>query len=346
MSGSGAVQPWYGGQQAWGMISNNITVNSTTASGIPTQLTYDPTTGNLVNQAAIGSGGYGPYLNAVQASTRTASGQTTTSLYQTNNSGSYTQTSSSPYSTGTFSASGLTGTMYLGGSGSIVSAPITAGFNLTGTGASGAFPASSSGAVTPNSFLGAVAGPASGTQNGWVTTSASYMPSGSSSSYNMGLSGLFTLGPASATPPYPGTLTVSSGNGTSPNGYPISVTGTWTQSDPPAGATQTAAATSAPTSWGPNSRPLAWAIQRAAALSSQGATPSNQTGANGPPWLNRFSRLTSAPLGSMIQQAAQLSRPGTPAVPGSGPDLHRLARRALPRIQGSKPTSMLNVVKR
>jgi hypothetical protein len=369
LSGAGALQPWYGGQQTSGLMNSTVAVNSTSSSGNPTFLTYTPTTGNLTSQIASGSGSYGPYINAVLAATPTSSGQTTTSFYQTFSSGTYQQTSSSPYSTGVYTnTNSLTGTMQLGGSGSIVSAPITANFNLTGTGASGAFPASSSGTVTPNSFLGAVAGPATGTQTGFAMGSANFSSDYGSSS--MGFGGTFTLGPNTTTPPLQGTLTIGQGNtGTSPNGYPISVTGTWTQSgssaesglasstpttgvtpapptppaalptppaaqsDPPASGTQTTAGTSAAMSWGPNSRPLAWAIQRAAWLSSQSATSSNKTGANAPPWLNRFSHLTSAPLGSMIQQAAHLSRPGTPSVPGSGPDLHRLARPVSQRIQ-------------
>jgi hypothetical protein len=336
LSGAGALQPWYGGQQTSGLMNSTVTVNSTNSSGNPTYLIFNPTTGNLTSQIASGSGGYGPYITAVLAATPTSSGQTTTSIYQTFSPGTYKQTSSSPYSTGVYTnTSPLTGTMLLGGgSGSILSYPITANFNLTGTGASGAFPAVSSysGTVTPNSFLGAVAGPSGGTQTGFAMGSANFSSDYGSSS--MGLAGTFTLGPNTTTPPMQGTLTIGQGNtGTSPNGSPISVTGTWTQSDPPASGTQTTAGTSAAMSWGPNSRPLAWAIQRAAWLNSQSGDPSSPTGANASPWLNRFSRLTSAPLGSMIQQAAQLSRPGTPSVPGSGPDLHRLARPVSQRIQ-------------
>ena len=305
VSGTGAVQPWYGGQQTWGMLNSTVTVNSSKFFGNPANVTYNPSTGNLTSQIASGQVVYGPYLNAVLADTPTSSGQTTTSFYQTLSPGTYQVTSSSPYSTGVYTnTSPLAGTMQLGGSGSIVSAPITANFNFTGTGTSGAFPASYSGTFTPNSFLGAVAGPATGTQTGWALGSAYF------DSYGWVFGGPFTLGPNTTTPPLQATLTLGPGNtGTSPNGYPISVTGTWTQSDPPVRWTQTAAA-------------------------------------NWPPWLYRFNRLTPAPLGSVIQQAAQLSRPGRHSGLRSGPDLHRLARRALPRIQGPTPTSALNVVKR
>jgi hypothetical protein len=281
-------------------------------------------------QIAVGSGGYGPYINGVLATTPTSSGQTTTSFYQTLSPGPYQQTSSSPYSTGVYAnptSYPLTGTMLLGGSGAIVSAPITANFNLTGTGAAGAFPASDGGTVTVNNFLGAVAGPATGTQTGIGMGSASFNSTQYSSS-SMGFGGVFTLGPNTTTPPLQGTFTIGQGNtGTSPNGYPISVTGTWNQSDPPASATQTAAATSAATSWGPNSRPLAWAIQRAASLSSQSATPSAATaGANAPLLSTRLTRLTGTSLGSRIQRAAQLTQPGTPGNPALAANLQAARR--------------------
>ncbi len=336
VSGAGAVEPWYGGQPSYGMLSSTVTVGESSVSQMPMQVTYtpstgNPSTGNLTGQFATGSAPSNSFLNAVLATTPTSSGLTTTSLYQTNNSGSYSQTSSSPYSTGVFTnSSPLTGTMYLGGSGSI-SSPIniTANFNLTGTGATGSFPASSSGMFYPYNFLGAVIGPAGGNQTGLVMASAGYMPTGSSSTYLMGLTGPFTLGPASAEPAYPGTLTISMGNGTSPNGSPMSVTGSWTQSDPPAGATQTAAATAAATSWGPNSRPLAWAIQNAAALASQGGTPSAATagaGANTPLLSARLTRLTGISLGSRIQGAAQLTQPGTTGNPALAANLQALGR--------------------
>jgi len=332
VSGAGAVSPWYGGQPSYGMLSSTVTVDGTSVSPTPMQVTYYPSTsnppfGNLTGQVAIGGGGSGPYINAVLATTPTSSGQTTTSFYQTL-AGSYQQTSISPYSTAVFTnTSPLTGTMYLGGgSGSIGSANITANFNLTGTGASGAFPSSYNGTVS-TSFLGAVAGPASGTQTGIAMGSASFYSSVYSVS-SMGFGGVFTLGPNTTNPPLQGTLTIGQGNtGVSANGYPISVTGTWNQSDPPASATQTAAATSAATSWGPNSRPLAWAIQRAAWLASQGGTPSAATaGANAPFLSTRFTQLTGTSLGSRIQGAAQLTQPGTPGNPALAANLQALGR--------------------
>ena len=132
VSGAGAVSPWYGGQQTNGLMNSTVTVGGSSVNQIPMQIIYDPTTGNLISQVAMGNGGSGSFLNAVMAATPTSTGYTTTSLYQTTNSGSATQTSSSPYSTALFTGSGLTGTMLLGGSGAIVTVPITAGFNFSG----------------------------------------------------------------------------------------------------------------------------------------------------------------------------------------------------------------------
>ena len=339
VSGTGAVFPWYGGQPTNGLLSSTVTVDSTSVQ-TAMQVTYNPTNGNLIGQVANGSGSYGPYINAVLAATPT-SGYTTTSLYQTTNSGSYTQTSSSPYSTGLFTASGLTGTMLLGGSGAIVTVPpITAGFNFNATSSqANAFPASSSGTFYPYAIFGAVIGPAGGNQNGYVMASADYTPSGSSSSYFMGLSGPFTLGPASATPPYPGTLTVSSGNGTSPNGYPMSVSGTWTQSDPPASATQTVAATWAAAGTGLTSPAQAWWLQRAAWLASPSAATAG-AGANAPLLSTNLTRLTGTSLGSRIQRAAQLTQPGTPGNPALAANLQAAWRfRHLQRLAALRAAS-------
>jgi hypothetical protein len=325
VSGAGAVSPWYGGQPTYGVLSSTVTVNTTSVSQTPMQVTYNPTTGNLTGQVAIGGAYSNSYINAILATTPTSSGQTTTSIYQTFSPGTYQLSSSSPYGTGVYTnTSPLSGTMLLGGSGAIVSAPITANFNLTGTGAAGAFPPSDGGMVTVNNFLGAVAGPATGTQTGFVMGSASFNSSLYSSS-SMGFGGVFTLGPNTTSPPLQASLTIGQGNsGTSPYGYPMSVTGTWTQSDPPAGGTQTAAATSAASSWGPNSRPLAWAVQRAASLASQGGTPPAATagaGANTPLLSTRLTQLTGTSLGSRIQRAAQLTQPGTPGNPALAANL-------------------------
>ncbi len=271
VSGAGAVSPWYGGQQTYGLMNSTVTVGGSSVNQIPMQISYDPTTGNLIAQVAMGNGGSGSFLNAVLAATRTSTGYTTTSLYQTTGSGSASQTSSPPYSSALFTGSGLSGTMLLGGSGAIITAPITAGFNFTGTSSqANAFPASSSGTFYPNNLFGAVIGPAGGTQNGYVMASANYTPSGSSSSYFMGLSGPFTLGPASASPPYPGTLTVSMGNGSTPNGYPMTVSGAWNQVDPPLTGTTTATTLPAAAT-GLTSPAQAWWLQRAAWLTSPSA---------------------------------------------------------------------------
>ncbi|MGO9620294.1 MAG: FecR domain-containing protein [Desulfobaccales bacterium] len=325
VSGAGAVSPWYGGQATYGMLSSTVTVGEASVPQTPMQVTYYPTTRNLTGQVAIGGAYSNSYINAILATTPTSSGQTTTSFYQTFSPGTYQLTSSSPYSTGVYTnTSPLTGTMLLGGSGAIVSAPITANFNLTGTGAAGAFPPSDGGTVTVNNFLGAVAGPATGTQTGLAMGSATFNSSQYSSS-SMGFGGVFTLGPNIPPSPLQASLTIGQGNtGTGPYGYPMSVTGSWTQSDPPASATQTAAATAAATSWGPNSRPLGWAIQNAAAIASQGGTPSAATagaGANTPLLSARLTRLTGISLGSRIQGAAQLTQPGTPGNPALAANL-------------------------
>ena len=68
------------------------------------QITYDPTNGNLIGQIAFGSGGSGPYINGVLATTPTSSGLTTSSFYETL-SGGYQITSSSPYSTASITGS-------------------------------------------------------------------------------------------------------------------------------------------------------------------------------------------------------------------------------------------------
>ena len=335
VSGAGAVSPWYGGQQVYGLMGSTVTVGGSSVNQIPMQIIYDPTTGNLIAQVAMGNGGSGSFLNSVLAATPTSTGYTTTSLYQTTGSGSYTQTSSSPYSTGSFTASGLSGSMLMGGSGAIVTVPITASVNFTGTSSqANAFPASSSGTFYPYNLFGAVIGPAGGTQNGYVMASANYTPSGSSSSYFMGLSGPFTLGPASATPPYPGTLTFSSVGSTSPNGYPMTVSGTWSQTDPPLTATQTA--TNLPgAATGLTSPAQAWWLQRAAMAGA---------GANAPLLSTRLTRLTGTSLGSRIQGAAQLTQPGTPGNPALAANLQAIRRfrhqqhlAALRAVSGATP---------
>ncbi len=295
LSGAGAVYPWYGGQTSYGVTSSTVTVGGTGVSQIPMQITYNPANGNLTGQIATGGGGSYSYINATLATTPTSSGQTTTSFWQSA-SGNYQQTSSFPYSTAVYTNAGpLTGTMYLGGSGSVVSVPITANFNLTGTGAAGAFPSSDSGSVYPT-LIGAVAGPGNGTQTGIAMGSAQFYSTGYSGSYsNVGLGGAFTLGPNITTPPLLATLAVGNGNtGTSINGYPINVTGNWAQSDPPATGTAAASATGA------------WA--------------------NVPYLPLRLTGLTGTSLGSRIQGMSHLIQPGTSGNPALAANLQAFRR--------------------
>jgi hypothetical protein len=293
-------------------------------------LTYDPTTRNLTGQV-VNDLGSGTYINGMLATTPTGSGQTTRSFVESLG-GGFQLTSNSPYNTATFTNSGgsLSGTMQMGGSGAVVPYPITANFNLTGTSQAGAFPASASGSVSVNNMYGAVAGPANGTMTGLAFGTLS---ANSPTSFVMNIPGPFTINTDPTLPvgsSLPATLTLSQENtsGTSPNGYPMSVSGTWNQVDPPTG-TATATGAWAAASWGPNSRPLAWAIQRAAWLASQGGTPLAATagaGANASLLSTRLTQLTGISLGSRIQGAAQLTQPGTPGNPALAANLQALGR--------------------
>jgi len=330
LSGSGALSPWYGGQLTNGWMSSTVTVDSTSVSQTGTYLTYDPTTRNLTGQV-VNDLGSGTYINGMLATTPTGSGQTTRSFVESLG-GGFQLTSNSPYNTATFTNSGgsLSGTMQMGGSGAVVPYPITANFNLTGTSQAGAFPASASGSVSVNNMYGAVAGPANGTMTGLAFGTLS---ANSPTSFVMNIPGPFTINTDPTLPvgsSLPATLTLSQENtsGTSPNGYPMSVSGTWNQVDPPTG-TATATGAWAAASWGPNSRPLAWAIQRAAWLASQGGTPLAATagaGANASLLSTRLTQLTGISLGSRIQGAAQLTQPGTPGNPALAANLQALGR--------------------
>jgi len=296
VSGAGAVSPWYGGQLTYGVLGSTVTVGGSSVSQTPMQITYDPTTRNLNGQIAVGSGGYGPYINGILATTPTSSGLITSSFYESL-SGGYQLTSSSPYSTASFTSSGgsgSTGTMYLGGSGAVNSYAITSNFNFTGASQAGAFTPDSGSAFF--NMIGAVIGQNGGTQTG--TAMGSLNGSGEASTFNIsfgGPSNNFTIN-TNSDGNLPATLTLNAqnSNGTI-NGYPMTVNGTLTQTDPPAVGTATTTGTNA------------WAYS---------------------PFLSsRFTRLTGTSLGSRIQGMSDLIQPGTSGNPISAAANLRAFRR-------------------
>ncbi|MFZ0051913.1 MAG: hypothetical protein WAK96_09045, partial [Desulfobaccales bacterium] len=343
LNGSGAVFPWYGGQPTGGFLSSTVTVNGTSVTQNGTYVTYYPTTGNLTGQVVYDTGS-GAYINAMLATTPTSSTLTTRSFVQ-NLSGGFQLASTPPYNTASITNSGtLSGTMWMGGSGAVVAYPITANFNLTGTSQSGAFPASASGSVSVNNMYGAVVGPPNGTMTGLAFGSLSGT---NSTSFFMNIPGPFTINTNPELPvgsSLPATLTISqeSTSGTSPNGYPMTVSGTWNQVDPPLTGTTTATAPWA-AGTGLTSPAQAWWLQRAAWLESQGGTPSAATagaGANDPFLSTRFTRLTGTSLGSRIQGAAQLTQLGTPFNPALAANLRAAWRfRHLQRLMALRAGS-------
>ncbi|MFZ0050202.1 MAG: FecR domain-containing protein, partial [Desulfobaccales bacterium] len=320
LNGSGAVSPWYGGQPTYGVLGSTVAVTVTGDAAAPSpqsvmQVTYYPTNSNLIGQLAIG-GGSGSFLNAVLATTPTSSTLTTRSFAESF-SGSYQLTSNFPYSTASITNSGLlSGTMYLGGSGAVVSYPsegnqLTGSFNLIGASQAGAFsPGSASGSVSVNNMIGAVAGPTNGTLTGLAlgSWSASY----SSTMFGSGFSGLFSINTDPSLPAgssLPATLTLSQGNvGFTPNGYPMTLTGTWNQVDPP--------------------------------LTGTTAGTGTATWANAPFLSTRFTQLTGTSLGSRIQGAAQLTQFGTPGNPALAANLRAAWRfRQLQRLAALRAAS-------
>jgi len=316
-------------------------VNGTSVSQAGTYVTYDPTTRNLIGQVVYDPSS-GAYINGMLAATPTGSGQTTRSFVQSL-SGGFQLNSNSPYSTASITNSGLlSGTMQMGGSGAVVAYPITANFNLTGTSQAGAFPGLASGSVSVNNMYGAVVGSANGTMTGLAFGSLNAM---NSTSFGMNLIGPFSIN-TDPTLSLPATLTLSPlqyyTSGTSPNGYPMSVSGTWNQVDPPLTGTTTATAPWAAAT-GLTSPAQAWWLQRAAWLASPSAATAG-AGANAPLLSTRFTRLTGTSLGSRIQGAAQLTQLGTPFNPALAANLraawrfrqlHRLA--ALRAASGATP---------
>jgi hypothetical protein len=340
VSGSGAVSPWYGGQPSYGVLGSTVTVAGDSAAPTPQsvmQVTYNPTNGNLIGQLAIG-GGSGSFINAVLATTPTGSGQTTRSFYE-GLTGGFQLTSNSPYSTASITNYGLlSGTMYLGGSGT-VPVPyysITGSFNLTGTSQAGAFsPGSASGSVSVNNMIGAVAGPTNGPLTGLALGSWS---ASNSTMFGAGFSGPFTIN-TDPSLSLPATLTLSQGNvGFTPNGYPMTISGTWTQSDPPLTGTATATAPWA-AAMGLTSPAQAWWLQRAAWLASPSAATA-VAGANAPLLSTNLTQLTGTSLGSRIQGAAQLTQPGTPFNPALAANLRAAWRfRHLQRLAALRAAS-------
>jgi len=339
LNGSGAVFPWYGGQPSYGVLGSTVTVDSTSVPGV-TQVTYDPTTGNLIGQVATGSSSYGPFINAILAATPTGSGLTTRSFYE-NLSGGFQFTPTSTY-TGTITTPGsLSGTMWLGGSGG-TSLPspysITGSFtNLTGTTQLGAFPSDS---LTGSfNMMGAVIGPANRIMNGQATGN---FYGGNSIGFNVAFGvpyNNFTINtdPSSN---LPATVTVPLGWATGAiNGNPMTVSGfTWNQTDPPLTRTTTATAPWA-AAMGLTSPAQAWWLQRAAWLASPWAATAG-AGANAPFLSTRFTRLTGTSLGSRIQGAAQLTQPGTPFNPALAANLQAAWRfRHLQRLMALRAAS-------
>ncbi|MGA9460612.1 MAG: hypothetical protein WBV16_13005, partial [Desulfobaccales bacterium] len=300
VSGAGAVYPWYGGQLTNGVLSTTVTVGESSVPQTPMQITYNPTNRNLTGQIAFGSGGYGPYINGVLATTPTSSGLTTSSFYETLN-GGYQITSTSPYSTASITNNGpLTGTMWLGGSGAVNSYSITSNLALTGNSQAGAF-TPDSGSANFN-MMGAAIGPPGSTMNG--TAMGSLNGSGEVSTFNLAFGGPtnnFTINtntggnlPATLTLNTNGTIYTDSGN------YPMTVSGTMAQTDPP----------------------------------SAGTAGATHVWAHNPYLSPRFTGLTGTSLGSYIQRAAQFTQPGTSGNPALAAKLRAFRRlRRLQRLE-------------
>jgi hypothetical protein len=324
VSGSGVVSPWYGGQPSYGVLGSTVTVAGDAAAPTPQsvmQVTYNPITGNIIGQIAIGSGGSGPFINAILATTPTGSGLTTRSFYE-NPSGTFQFTPTSTYTGSITTPGSLSGTMWLGGgSSTIPSYPITGSLtNLTGTTQVAAFPSDSLGGVF--NMMGAVIGPANGTMTG---TAMGSLNGANSMTFGVNFGGPysnFTID--TSTGSLPATLTISGTNGNI-NGNPTTFSGfTWNQTDPPLTGTTTAT-----TPWtavtGLTSPAQAWWLQRAAWLAWRSAATAG-AGANAPFLSTRLTQLTGTSLGSRIQGAAQLTQPGTPFNPALAANLRAVWR--------------------